>query len=77
MGSTLRFSLERDPQPGELVFAVGSPEGLQNSVSMGVISSAWRQPDPDSPMVYLQTEAPLNAGNSGGRWWALQVLSSG
>ena len=63
---TLRFSLERDPQPGELVFAVGSPEGLQNSVSMGVISSAWRQPDPDSPMVYLQTDAPLNAGNSGG-----------
>lgn len=33
---------------------------------MGVISSAWRQPDPDSPMVYLQTDAPLNAGNSGG-----------
>jgi serine protease Do len=63
---TLRFSLERDPQPGELVFAVGSPEGLQSSVSMGVISSAWRQPDPDSPMVYLQTDASLNAGNSGG-----------
>ena len=63
---TLQFSLERDPQPGELVFAVGSPEGLQNSVSMGVISSVWRQPDPDSPMVYVQTDAPLNAGNSGG-----------
>jgi serine protease Do len=63
---TLRFNLERDPQPGELVFAIGSPEGLQNSVSMGVISSAWRQPDPDSPMVYLQTDAPINAGNSGG-----------
>jgi serine protease Do len=63
---TLHFSLERDPQPGELVFAVGSPEGLQNSVSMGVISSVWRQPDRDSPMVYLQTDAPLNAGNSGG-----------
>jgi serine protease Do len=63
---TLRFNLERDPQPGELVFAIGSPEGLQNSVSMGVISSAWRQPDPDSPMVYLQTDAPINAGSSGG-----------
>ena len=63
---TLRFNLEHSPQPGELVFAIGSPEGLQNSVSMGVISSAWRQPDPDSPMVYLQTDAPINPGNSGG-----------
>lgn len=63
---TLRFNLERDPQPGELVFAIGSPEGLENSVSMGVISSAWRQPDPNNPMVYLQTDAPINAGSSGG-----------
>jgi serine protease Do len=63
---TLRFNLKRDPQPGELVFAIGSPEGLYNSVTMGVISSVWRQPDPDSPMVYLQTDAPINPGNSGG-----------
>ena len=62
----LRFSLNRDPQPGELVFAIGSPEGLQNSVTMGVISSVWRQPDPDNPMAYLQTDAPINPGNSGG-----------
>ena len=56
----------RPVEPGELVFAVGSPEGLQNSVTMGVISSVWRQPDPDNPMVYLQTDAPINPGNSGG-----------
>ena len=63
---TLHFRLDRSPQPGELVFAIGSPEGLQSSVTMGVISSAWRQPDPDNPMVYLQTDAPINPGNSGG-----------
>ena len=62
----LRFRVDNLPQPGELVFAMGSPEGLQNSVSMGLISSAWRQPDPDNPMVYLQTDAPINPGNSGG-----------
>jgi len=62
----LRLDVERSPQPGELVFAVGSPGGLQSSVSMGVISSAMRQPDPDNPMVYLQTDAPINPGNSGG-----------
>jgi serine protease Do len=63
---TLHFRLNHPVQPGELVFAIGSPEGLQNSVTMGVISSAWRQPDPDNPAVYLQTDAPLNPGNSGG-----------
>ena len=51
---------------GELVFAFGSPEGLRNSVTMGVVSSAARQPDEDHPMVYVQTDAPINHGNSGG-----------
>jgi serine protease Do len=51
---------------GELVFAFGSPEGLLNSVTMGVVSSIARQPDPDSPRIYIQTDAPINPGNSGG-----------
>ena len=51
---------------GEMVLAFGSPGGLQNSVTMGVVSAVARQPDPDSPMVYIQTDAPINPGNSGG-----------
>ena len=51
---------------GEMVFAFGSPEGLRNSVTMGVVSAAARQTDPDSPMVYIQTDAAINPGNSGG-----------
>jgi serine protease Do len=51
---------------GELVFAIGTPEGLRNTVTMGVVSSLARQLDPDKPMVYIQTDAPLNPGNSGG-----------
>jgi serine protease Do len=62
----LNFRVDPAAQPGELVFAIGSPEGLQNSATMGVISAALRQPDPDSPMVYLQTDTPINPGNSGG-----------
>jgi len=51
---------------GELVFAIGSPEGLRNTVTMGVVSSLARQLDPDNPTVYIQTDAALNPGNSGG-----------
>jgi serine protease Do len=51
---------------GELVFAFGSPEGLRNTVTMGVVSAVARQPDPDSPTVYVQTDTPINPGNSGG-----------
>lgn len=54
------------PKQGEMVFAFGSPEGLRNTVTMGVISSVARQPDPDSPLVYIQTDTPINPGNSGG-----------
>jgi serine protease Do len=53
-------------QQGEVVFAFGSPEGLRNTVTMGVVSAVARQPDPDSPLVYVQTDTPINPGNSGG-----------
>jgi serine protease Do len=51
---------------GELVFAIGTPEGLRNTVTMGVVSSLARQLEADNPMVYIQTDAALNPGNSGG-----------
>lgn len=34
---TLPLGTRRPVEPGELVFAIGSPEGLQNSVTMGVV----------------------------------------
>lgn len=55
-----------EPKQGEMVFAFGSPEGLRNTVTMGVVSAVARQPDPDSPLVYVQTDTPINPGNSGG-----------
>ncbi len=51
---------------GQVVLAFGSPEGLENSVTFGLVSSVLRQPDPDDPMVYIQTDAAINPGNSGG-----------
>ncbi len=63
---TLELGNGRRIHQGQLVFAIGSPEGLENSVTMGVVSSVGRQPDPEKPMVYIQTDAPINPGNSGG-----------
>jgi len=63
---SLPFGRYQDVKQGQIVFAFGSPEGLGNSVTMGVVSSVARQPDPDRPMVYIQTDAPINPGNSGG-----------
>jgi serine protease Do len=56
----------RNLHQGEIVFALGSPQGLRNTVTHGIISAVARQTDPDSPMVYIQTDAPVNPGNSGG-----------
>jgi len=51
---------------GQVVFAFGSPQGLENSVTMGVISATARQVSEDNPTTYVQTDAPINPGNSGG-----------
>ncbi|MCL4795840.1 MAG: trypsin-like peptidase domain-containing protein [Bryobacteraceae bacterium] len=53
-------------EQGQIVMAFGSPLGLDNSVTLGVVSSAARQFRPDDPMIYIQTDAPINPGNSGG-----------
>jgi serine protease Do len=63
---TLPLFSEMRPRVGQLVFAIGSPEGLQNSVTMGVVSAVGRQPDPEKALAYIQTDAPINPGNSGG-----------
>ncbi|MFZ0285361.1 MAG: trypsin-like peptidase domain-containing protein, partial [Terriglobales bacterium] len=63
---TLELGNARRVRQGQLVVAIGSPEGLENSVTMGVVSAVGRQADPDKPMVYIQTDAPINPGNSGG-----------
>ena len=51
---------------GQLVLALGNPMGLENSVSLGVVSAVARQLSPDDSRVYIQTDAPINPGNSGG-----------
>ena len=63
---TLELADSGDLKQGQLVLAFGSPLGLDNSVSLGVVSSVARQLDPDNPTIYIQTDAAINPGNSGG-----------
>jgi serine protease Do len=53
-------------RPGQLVLALGSPLGLDNTVTLGVVSAVGRQLKPEDRMVYIQTDASINPGNSGG-----------
>lgn len=56
-------------RPGDSIFVIGAPRGLEHTLTVGYISGR-RQADGFSdnlvPMEYLQTDAAINAGNSGG-----------
>src|SRR5437867_10305927 len=62
----LAFGDSEALRPGELVLAFGSPLGLENSVTLGVVSAVARQVRPEDRMIYVQTDASINPGNSGG-----------
>jgi serine protease DegQ len=51
---------------GDLAFAVGYPLGLDQTLTMGVISGLGRSGLGDAVEDYIQTDAAVNAGNSGG-----------
>jgi serine protease Do len=65
----LPFGSSRDLVQGELVLAFGSPIGMDNSVSMGIVSAPVRQLSEDDPRIFIQTDAPINPGNSEDLWW--------
>jgi len=62
----LPFADSDELKAGQMVMAFGSPMGFRNSVSLGIVSSVARQLEPDSPMIYVQTDAAINPGSSGG-----------
>ncbi|HEY8544638.1 MAG TPA: trypsin-like peptidase domain-containing protein, partial [Acidimicrobiales bacterium] len=67
------FGSSADLQVGESVLAVGSPLGLDGSVTAGIVSAVGRAitlgEDPTGPAAVvsaIQTDAAINPGNSGG-----------
>jgi len=63
--SPLRLGNSDDIQVGEKVIAIGNPLGLQFSVSEGIVSAIHRIGS-NNVEGYIQTDAALNPGNSGG-----------
>ena len=63
--SSLEFILSKDVEIGEKVIAIGNPLGLSFSVSEGIVSAKDR-PGINQMPGYIQTDAALNPGNSGG-----------
>ena len=51
---------------GDIVFAVGYPLGLEQSLSLGVISGLGRSRSTEGLQNFIQTDAAINSGNSGG-----------
>jgi serine protease Do len=64
-----RLGTSADLMIGETVVAIGSPLGLQKTVTVGVLSATGRSFKADNDQVFddfLQTDAAINPGNSGG-----------
>ena len=55
-----------DLKVGEWVLAIGSPFGLDSSVTAGVVSAKGRSLPDDSNVPFIQTDVAVNPGNSGG-----------
>ncbi len=57
-------------RPGEWAIAIGNPLGLDNTVTVGIISATGRRSAevrvPDKRVSFIQTDAAINPGNSGG-----------
>lgn len=61
-----QFADSDDVRVGNAVFAIGNPFGLGNSVSSGIISAKERDIEKGQYDNFLQTDASINQGNSGG-----------
>jgi S1-C subfamily serine protease len=70
--TVIQVGKSTDLQPGDAAIAIGSPLGLENTVTAGIVSALHRPvtaaDSSGAPIIYdaIQTDAPINPGNSGG-----------
>lgn len=64
---TVRIGSSAALKPGQWVVAIGSPLGLDHSVTAGIVSAVGRSASPEQRYVpFIQTDVAINQGNSGG-----------
>lgn len=68
----VRIGNEEALRPGDWVLAIGSPFGLENSVTAGIVSATSRAVAGDVNVPFIQTDVAVNPGNSGGPLFNLQ-----
>jgi S1-C subfamily serine protease len=68
--STVTLGKSEDLVPGEWAIAIGNPFGLDNTVTVGIVSAIKRSSSevgvPNKRVSFIQTDAAINPGNSGG-----------
>jgi serine protease Do len=64
--AAVHFGPSRSARIGDWVIAIGNPYGLGGTVTAGIISARGRDLDEDGSSDYIQTDAAINRGNSGG-----------
>jgi len=69
---SVEFGDDHTVRVGDWVIAVGNPFGLSNTVTAGIISSIGRDVGNGPYTDYLQIDAPINRGNSGGPTFDLE-----
>ena len=62
----VRIGAEAHLRPGDWVLAIGSPFGLENSVTAGIVSATSRAVGSETDVPFIQTDVAVNPGNSGG-----------
>jgi len=68
----VRFGDSRQTRVGDWVIAIGNPFNLGGTVTAGIVSALHRNLNAGQYDRYIQTDAPINSGNSGGPMFDLQ-----
>lgn len=63
---TVKLGDDRQLEVGDPVLAIGSPFGFERSATQGIVSAKGRSLPGDTAVPFIQTDAAVNPGNSGG-----------
>jgi len=63
---TVRFGDSDDVRVGEWVLAIGSPFGFEHTATQGIVSAVARNLPDETYVPFIQSDAAVNPGNSGG-----------